>query len=93
VRPVSAAPADMIAGALLREASERVIEHLDAHHRPLAVVLRRLRRHHDLVGKREVGIVDLQDQTGIDDRLVFLMQRIGDRERVHAQLGCATLPR
>ena len=40
MRPVPATPAHVIAGALLRQSPERVVERLDAERRPFAVVLR-----------------------------------------------------
>ena len=70
----------MIARALLRQALERVVERFDADARPFAIIARRLRRHHHFVGVRHIGIVDLQDQAGIDDGLVFVAQRLGDRK-------------
>ena len=33
----------------------------------------------DVPAHRQIGAVDLQDEAGIDDRLVFLPHRLGDR--------------
>ncbi len=81
VRPVPAAPADVIARALRRDTVERVIERVDAHLRPGAVLGMRHRRHHLLVHVGQEGIVDLHVEAGIDDRLVFLVQAVGEREQ------------
>src|SRR5262245_63630806 len=45
VRGVPATPTDVIAGQVFRNAAQRVIERLDAHRRPAAVVVVRSRRH------------------------------------------------
>ena len=77
VRPMPAAPAQMEADAVLRQAAECVIERLDPDHRKLLVVLHR-RLGIDHVPSRGGGrVVELQDQPGIQDRLIFLAQGLG----------------
>ena len=39
------------------------------------------RRHHLFVHVGQEGVVDLHIQAGIDDRLVFLVQAVGEREQ------------
>ncbi len=79
VRPVEAAPADMQAHLFPRDAAQRVVERID----PQCCVFA-------IVGEadpgqagpaiRQVGVVDLQEEPGIDDRLIFLVHRLGDGE-------------
>ena len=81
VRRVKAAPADVIADAVLRQAGDGVVERVDAHRGPFAI-LRQLgggKRHVVHVGQKRV--VDLHHQPGIDYRLVFLAQRLGELEQ------------
>ena len=81
VRPVPAAPAQMEADAVLRQAAERVVERLDPDHRELLVLLdRRLGIDHVPV-RGDGRIVELQDQPGIEDRLVLLAHRLGAGEQ------------
>ena len=57
-----------------------LIERLDANHRELVVLLDRRLRHDGVPVVGDRRIVDLQDDAGIDDRLVFLVQRVGAGE-------------
>ncbi len=80
VRAVPAAPAEMKADAILRQAAQRVVERFDPRHGELAVFFGR-RLGIDLIevlGDRR--IVDLQDETSLDDRLVLLAHRLGTGE-------------
>ena len=79
VRSVPAAPADVIARTLRRDAFERVIERVDAQLGPVAVLGMGHRRHHFLVHVRQEGVVDLHVEAGLDDRPVFLVQAVGER--------------
>ena len=81
VRPVPAAPADVIARALLGDAAQRVVERVDAKLRPVAVLRLAHRRHHALVHVGQERVVDLHDEAGIDDGLVFLVQGFGEGEQ------------
>ena len=69
----------MKADAVLRQAPDGVVERFDPHHREFLVILdRRLGIDHvPVLGDR--GIVELQDQPGIDDGLVFFAHRLGAR--------------
>src|SRR5438105_3766134 len=58
-----------------------MVQHLDAAHGPLAAILDTRLGMHDVIGG-EQRIVDLQHQTGVDDRAVFLAQRLGQRVEV-----------
>ena len=60
---------------------ERVVERVDAKLRPGAVFRLAHRRHHPLVHVGQEGVVDLHIKAGIDDRLVFLVQAVGEREK------------
>ena len=81
VRAVPASPADVIARALLGDAAQRMVERVDAKLRPGAVLRLAHRRHHPLVHVGQEGVVDLHIKAGIDDRLVFLVQAVGEREQ------------
>ncbi len=79
MRAVPAAPADVIARALFRDAAQRVVERIDAQLRPAPILGVGHRRHHALVHIGQEGVVDLDVKPGVDDRFVFLMQRVGER--------------
>ena len=81
VWPVPASEAHVIADALLRDARERVVERLDAQRRPAPVVVDRAADCEDrVVLVQEHRVVDLEQEAGVDDRPVLLVQRIRDRE-------------
>ena len=77
VGSVPAAPAQMEADAVLRQAADRVVERLDPDHRELLVLFdRRLRIDHvPVLG--DCRIIELEDEAGVEDRLVLLAHRIG----------------
>ena len=77
VRAVPTPPAQMEADAVLRQAAQRVIEGLDPDHREFLVRFdTRLGVHHvPIVGDRR--IVELQDEAGIENSLVFFAQCLG----------------
>jgi hypothetical protein len=81
VRRVKAAPANVIADAFFRQSLDGVIERLDADRRPFAILLELIGREGHVVHVRQERVVDLHDQAGIDDRLVFLAQRFGELEQ------------
>ena len=87
VRAVPASPADVIARALLGNAAQRMVERVDAKLRPVAVLRLAHRRHHPLVHVGQEGVVDLHIEAGIDDRLVFLVQAVGEREQQRLLVG------
>ena len=78
MRSMPAPPADVIADAIFRQSGKRVVQRLDAHFGEFLVFRdRRLRvRHVPIV--RQAGIVELQHKAGIEDRLVFLLERVGE---------------
>src|SRR5579862_3325993 len=79
VRPVKAAPADMQPHLVARDAAQRMVERVDPQRRIFAIVRERdFRQASPAVG--QVGIVDLQFEPGVDNRAVFLVHRVGDRE-------------
>src|SRR6478735_6638417 len=78
VGAVPAAPAQMIADAVLRQAAERMIERLDPY---LAVFAKGGETHVDadaIPQRRQPGVIDLQDETGGDDCLIFAAHRFGE---------------
>ena len=72
------AVAGVVAHALGRNAAQRVVQELDAGGRPFAALGEIDLRVHRPVA-RQLRIVDLQDEAGVDDRPVFLVQRVGQR--------------
>ncbi len=76
---------DAVAGVeadpVFRDALERRIERLDAQLCPFTAGGDVEVRARDVVGEEE-RIVDLQQEAGVDDRLVFLTHRLGDREHI-----------
>jgi hypothetical protein len=77
--PVPAAPADVVADPLLGQAAQRVVERVDAELGPAAVVVVGLpARQHRVPLVHEDGVVDLEQEPGVDDRLVLLVQRVGE---------------
>src|SRR5271170_8422735 len=80
VRAVPAAPAQMKTDTLLRQSPDRVVERLDPTCRELSVILDS-RLGIDLIPPfGDTRIVELQNDAGVDDRLVFLAHRISAGE-------------
>src|SRR6266446_1822881 len=79
VRPRPAAPADVISDLFPWKPLDRVVYDLDLAGEPGAVLLQCLGRHHPIVAHGGARVVELHQQTGIDDRLVLGVHRIGDR--------------
>ena len=77
VRPVPAAPAQMKADALLRQTAQRMVQCFDPHHREFLVVFDRGLGIDHVPARRGRRIVELQDEPGIEDRLVLLAHRFG----------------
>src|SRR5580693_593128 len=82
VRSVPAAPTNVIARTVLRNVTQRVIERVNAHLRPVQVLRIRRRRYHALVHIGQESIVDLHVKTSINNGPVFLVQGFGEREQV-----------
>ncbi len=78
VRAGPAAPADVIADAVRRQAFDRLVEHLDLEPQPFAVIVKAARRHHAVIGDGGAGIVELQHKTRVDDHAVFGAHRRAD---------------
>ena len=78
VRPMPAAPADVIANAIFGNAGERVIERIDPQRRVTLVVRQRRLRIKHVPGIRQAGIVELQHKAGVDDGPILNAQRLGD---------------
>ena len=77
VRSVPAAPAQMKADALLRQTAQRMVQCLDPHHREFLVVFDRGLGVDLIPILGDCRIVELQDEPGIEDRLVLLAHRFG----------------
>ena len=82
MRAGPAAPADMIADALRRQPCDRVVDApRPVHREPVAIVGEARRRHHAVVGDGGARVVELHQEAGVDDHLVFGAHRLGDRCR------------
>ena len=77
VDAVAGVPAHLVPG----QPPQGVVERLHAHLRPPAHLIDAQLRMRHVVG-RQVGIVDLHEESGVDDRPVLLVHGIGDREQV-----------
>src|SRR6185503_8255469 len=73
------APAHMIADAVSRQPLDRVVENVDLPCQPFAVIGEARRRHHAVIGDGTARVVELEQETGIDDHLVFGAHRFRDR--------------
>jgi hypothetical protein len=71
----------MIANTIRRQAFDRVVEHLHVHVDPLAVVGETCGRDHSIVGNGGASVVELQQEAGIDDHLVFRAHRRANRDQ------------
>ena len=81
MRTKSAPPAHVQSDLLLGHVTQRMVDRLHAQLRVTAVVSDAHLGEH-LPAVRQVRIVDLQVQTGPGDRLILLVQGIGEREDV-----------
>ena len=79
MRPVKAAPADMQSHLLARDAAQRMVQRIDPHRRIFAI-LRERDVGQAVPAVRQIGVVDLQQKAGLDDRAIFLVHGVGDRE-------------
>ena len=75
------AVAGVVADAVRRQAAECVVESFDAAGGPFAACGDVGLGVHHVIGGEE-RVVDLEDEAGIDDRLVFLAQRVGEGDEV-----------
>ena len=71
----------MIADAILRQSGDGVVERVDAQCRPFPVLREIVGGKRDIVHVGQERIVDLHHQPGVDDRLVFFAQRLGELEQ------------
>ena len=78
VGPVPAPPAHVVADPVFRQARERVVQRLDPHRREPTVHLGRRRGIHRVVLGHHPRVVDLEDETRVDDHLVLGLHRVGD---------------
>src|SRR5262245_42356752 len=79
MRSVPTAPADVIAYAFLWQASQCVVKGFDADRREFLVLLDVGLRIGHVPAVRQSGVVELQYETGIDDRPVFMPHRLAER--------------
>src|SRR5262245_49896002 len=82
VRAVPTPPTTVIAHAVFRNPLQGVVQRLDAYRSELAVFLDAWSRHDHVVRIRKSGIVDLENETGVNDRFVFMFDRVGKSENV-----------
>src|SRR5262249_19568024 len=79
VRSRPAAPADVVSDLLARKPFDGVVDDLDLAREPAAVLFERLGRHHPIIAHGRARIVQLHQQPGLDDPLVFRVQRLDHR--------------
>src|SRR5918996_5661128 len=90
-----ATPANVVADSILRDTLQCTVQRLDAQHRVAPVLLEARPWVQHVPRPGQSGVVELQDETGIYDRPIFLTHRAGDRleeglsVRVVAVLGAA----
>src|SRR5262245_11559088 len=82
MRPLPAAPTKMIAYALLRDTSQGMIERVDVRGLHTSIFLQRWRWYHHVPCFPQPWIVDLEDESGVDDGAIFGFHGLGDREHV-----------
>ena len=82
VGPFVVAPAQVHPQPIRRDVRSSVVEHLDVQPRLLAELVQRQVRVLDVPAHGEVRAVDLQDDSGLCNRLVLVAHRIRDREKV-----------
>ena len=80
MRPVPAAPAQVIANLLLGNVRQRVIQRLDAHHAVARVGLEAHLNADAIPQRREPRIVDLDLESRRGNRLVLDLQRVRERD-------------
>ena len=69
-----------------RDISQAVIERVDAQLGVLAI-LRHGHARHELPAVRQVGVVDLKQEAGVDDGLVLFVHGVGDGEQIGFIVG------
>ena len=81
VRAVITAPAGVKAHPVWRDVAQAVIERVDAQ-RGILAIFRHAHFRHELPAVGQIGIVDLQQEAGVDDRFVFLVHSVGDGDQI-----------
>ena len=82
VRRVPAAPAGVVAHAVLRNAFERPVRRLDTHVLLAPVLLVAGVRVNHALAVAQAGVVDLEDEARINDGLEVVLDDLGQREAV-----------
>src|SRR6266705_1805928 len=82
VRPLPATPTEVVAHALLWDAGQGVIERVDVPGLYASVLLQRGSWKPHVPRFAQPWIVDLKDESGLDNGPVFGFQGLGDREHV-----------
>ena len=75
------APADVIPHPIGGQAGERKVQRRDPNLGPFPVFGERAVGKRDIVHVGQKGVVDLQDQPGVENRAIFLAQRLGQAEQ------------
>src|SRR5579872_3456741 len=82
VRTMPAPPADVIAHAVLWEASKSMVHRLYSHLSESPVLLNGRPRHEHVVGVRQRRIVDLKNETGVHNGFVFVLHGVRESKKV-----------
>jgi hypothetical protein len=64
-----------------------VVEHLDVPLDPAQIIGVAAVLEHHVAAKAEIGAVELEDQPGGDDRLIFRPHRLGERFEIGVLVG------
>src|SRR5262245_3621917 len=74
-------PADMVPDAVLWNIRQRMIKRFDSRRGELSVLLGIRRRIFHIVASHKLRIVDLKQESALNDSLVFRLHRLRDREK------------
>src|SRR6266550_3292230 len=74
VRSGPTTPANVVANPVLRNPLQSMVQYVDVAAQPSIVVFETSRRHHPIVGYGGARVVHLQQNAGVDNRLVFSSQ-------------------
>ena len=81
MRTRPAAPADVIANAIFRNALDGMIDQINHFTQPFHVILEGGWRHHAIISNSSARIIELNDKTGISNHFIFGAHGFGDGGR------------
>ena len=87
MRTLPAAPAEVVAHRIFRNALQGAVQGLDVRGLKAAVLLHARSRDHHVPGLAQSGVVDLEDEAGLDDRPILRLERRRDGKAVFRLAG------